>query len=57
MHLDLSPVPDIDDLLDRLAYAAIFTKIDFTSAYHQILIADGHQYKKAIQTNFRLYSG
>ena len=49
------PLPRIDDCIDRLKHARIFTGIDLQSGYHQLPIAEEHRHKTAFRTPFGLY--
>lgn len=42
-------------IVDELAGASWFTKLDFRSGYHQIYMAEGEQYKTAFRTHNGLF--
>jgi hypothetical protein len=49
------PVPLIQDLLDRLSGASIFTKLDLRSGYWQVRVAEGHEHKMTCVTRYGSY--
>ncbi|GJP61607.1 hypothetical protein CLOP_g19815, partial [Closterium sp. NIES-67] len=49
------PIPRIDDLLDQLLEAMVFSKLDPWSGYWQVQMADNSIHKNAFQTRYGSY--
>lgn len=54
-RLDRYPIPRVDDILDRMAGARYFSKIDLASGYHQVAIEPGHEHRTAFASRWGLF--
>jgi hypothetical protein len=52
---DRYPVPSAESLTDKLVGAKIYSKVDLRSAFNQLRVAKGDEWKTAVRTPFGLY--
>ena len=49
------PLPLINEILDRLSDARVFTKIDMKNAYYRLRIREGDEWNTAFRTRYGLF--
>ena len=52
---DRGPLPLINETMDRLQKAKIYTKLDLQNAYNSIRIKEGDEWKTAVRTRYGLF--
>lgn len=52
---DRTPLPLISDLLDKIAGAKVFTRIDLRGAYNLVRVKKGHEWKTAFRCKYGLF--
>jgi hypothetical protein len=52
---DSFPLPLINNLLDRLQKAKIYTRLDLRNAYHLIRVKEGDEFKTAFKCKYGLF--
>ena len=53
--IDAYPTPQIDEILDHLYKALVFSKIYLSKAYHQVAVEQSYMHKTTFLTKYRLF--
>ena len=53
--IDTYPIPQIDEILDCLCKARVFSKIDLSKAYHQVAVEPSHMHKTTFLMKYGLF--
>ena len=48
------PIAQIDEILDCLCKAQVFSKTDLSKTYHQVAVMPSHMHKNTFSTKYRL---
>ena len=54
-HRDAYPLPRVEESLDALGHAQVFSSLDLTAGYFQVAVTEQDQEKTAVTTPFGLY--
>ena len=55
MEPDQFPIPLLQEMIDKVQKAKLFTKVDICEGFYNIRVAEGDEWKAAFKTNSGLY--
>ena len=53
--IDVYRIPQINEILDCLCKARVFSKIDLSMVYHQVVVEPSHMHKTTFLTKYGLF--